>query len=122
MRILLVEDQDVLRRALSRSLRLRGQVDEADRLHIGLNLAARTIYDVVVTDDELPDGSGRVLLERVKQLHARCHRILMSATNVLAERETSPAYERFFRKPDELMQMIGWLDRIRVLGTLTDKR
>lgn len=121
MRILLVEDQEVLRRALARSLRLRGEVDEADRLHSALSKVARAIYDVVITDDELPDGSGRVLLERVRRLHSRCRRVLMSATNVLTDREPFPAYEHFFLKPDELVLLISWLDRVRLLGPRADE-
>lgn len=113
MRILLVEDQDILRRVLARSLRVRGRVDEADRLYPALDALGRRLYDVVIADEVLPDGSGRDLLTRVSQTQTRCRRVLMSGVDVPKEREPTPSYERFFRKPDELVALIHWLDAIR---------
>lgn len=114
MRILLVEDHEVLRRALARSLRIRGHVDEVDCLRAAMDhLRDDAPYDVIITDDRLPDGSGRVLLEQARQVRSACRRVLMSSEDALCEHESSPPYDRFFRKPHELVTLIYWIDHLR---------
>lgn len=87
-RVLIIDDNDDQRVALATALRQRGwQVDSARTGRLGLELAARSLPDVVLTELILPDTRGyqfahalRGAIERVvlvialtrlpKQLHA----------------------------------------------------
>jgi DNA-binding NtrC family response regulator len=64
--VLLVEDDDVLRKLLGRHMRALGcSVHEAANLHEVQDAFARnSSYDVVVTDIHLPDGDSVELIQR----------------------------------------------------------
>jgi DNA-binding NarL/FixJ family response regulator len=62
-RVLVVDDDDTLRRSLSRLLRgAQIQVSEAKTVAEGVDLLARE-PELVITDVRLPDGSGRRVVE-----------------------------------------------------------
>lgn len=66
-RVLVVDDDDALRRSLSRLLRSgQAQVSEAKTVAEGVNLLARE-PELVITDVRLPDGSGRRVVELARQ-------------------------------------------------------
>ena len=109
LRVLLVEDQIVLRRVLARSLRVRADVDEAERLHEAFDRVRTATYDIVVTSDELPDGSGRVLLERVLALQSRCRRALMSSCDLQLEPRARTS-ARSTSRPSCLRSSSGWIN------------
>jgi DNA-binding NarL/FixJ family response regulator len=69
LHILLVEDHDVMRRALHAILPDDGfrMVGEAGSVGVARALAPRTDYDVALVDLGLPDGDG---IELVAELHA----------------------------------------------------
>ena len=57
--ILIVDDDDALRRALSRTLRARGyDIDEASDAREAWGAIARRFPDIVVTDIMMPGGDG----------------------------------------------------------------
>jgi CheY-like chemotaxis protein len=67
--ILLVEDHADTARALKRLLAASGyQVNAADSIESALHLAARTDFDVLVSDLGLPDGSGIELMRQIREM------------------------------------------------------
>jgi DNA-binding NtrC family response regulator len=62
-RLLIVDDEPNLRRVLSSDLRLDGHtIEEANGVTTASPLLAERVYDVVITDQKMPDGDGlRVL-------------------------------------------------------------
>ena len=62
-RLLIVDDEPNLRRVLGSDLRLDGHaVEEADGLKSALPLLAERDYDVVITDQKMPNGDGLQVL------------------------------------------------------------
>jgi two-component system response regulator GlrR len=68
-RILVVEDQDDVRRMVAMALTLDGyDVDEAATAHEGLRLLARSNYRLVVSDYAMPGGTGTWMLSEAQRL------------------------------------------------------
>lgn len=66
-RILIVDDDDALRRALSRTLRGHGyEVDEASDAHEALGAIDRMPPDLVLTDIMMPGGDGVELINAIR--------------------------------------------------------
>jgi CheY-like chemotaxis protein len=68
MRVLLVEDHEDTNRSLTQLLRRRGyHVQPAYSVESALKIAAGELFDVLISDIGLPDGTGIELMERLKQ-------------------------------------------------------
>lgn len=68
-RILLVEDMESFRGAVSQLLGVYNDVSEADSLASARAVLQRETFDVVVLDKGLPDGDGIELLTEIKSAH-----------------------------------------------------
>lgn len=67
-RILVVEDQDDVRRMLSTALTIEGHlVDEASSAAEGLKRLQETRYDLVLSDYAMPGGTGSWMLQRASE-------------------------------------------------------
>jgi len=87
MRILLVEDSDILRESLARGLREAGHaVDTAGDGKVGLNLAAKTEYQAIILDWMLPQRDGLSVLEELRKLGSRAGVIMLTARDTVADR------------------------------------
>jgi DNA-binding response OmpR family regulator len=87
MRVLVVEDSDILRRSLRRALRHAGfAVDLAANGQEGLEAAELHPYDAVVLDIMLPMLDGLSLLRRWRAAGRQTHVLLLTARDTVAER------------------------------------
>lgn len=71
IRILHVEDDEVVRMAVQRMARMQGlpyQIDTADTIDKVMGLLAVNSYDIVLLDYMLPDGTGLDLLPKIKEV------------------------------------------------------
>lgn len=76
-RILLIDDENVLRAAIADALRDEGHVvTEAGTVFDAETAFIESRHDVVITDLRLPDGSGMELLSRLRALDARFEAIV----------------------------------------------
>ncbi len=84
-RILVAEDDDVLRRRLARALRERGfEVLEAARVDEGLRLAAESPLTHAVVDLRLADGSGLDVVRAVTEAHAGAAVVVLTGYGSIA--------------------------------------
>jgi Response regulator containing CheY-like receiver, AAA-type ATPase, and DNA-binding domains len=74
MHVFIVEDDILIRRALSRAVRASGHnVTECSTVEQAVRIAGQLAWDVLVTDWDLPDGIGGEILARVRRHHAIVH-------------------------------------------------
>jgi two-component system OmpR family response regulator len=72
-RILLVEDQAVLRTLAARALRFEEyEVVEASEGLQAWALAKASRFDLLITDSQMPRLGGSEFVARVRELHPRC--------------------------------------------------
>ncbi|MBX3199469.1 MAG: response regulator [Labilithrix sp.] len=107
MRLLVVDDDIIIRHYFVRTLRRHVDVEEASRLDEALAKVRSSPFDAVLTDERLPDGGGRVLLVQASLLQPRCRRLLMSVEP--AATENGRPYERSFTKVGGLPQAVMWI-------------
>ncbi len=115
--VLVVEDEDVLRIAVSKALRKRGySVIEADDGSAAMNLirAHQDGIDLLLLDVTIPGISSREVFEHAKRVRPELRVILTSAYS----RETVDAsfaglpVERFIRKPFRLGDLVSTLETL----------
>jgi DNA-binding NtrC family response regulator len=113
MRVLVVDDDIIIRHYFVRTLRRHVEVEEASCVAEALAKFRAASFDVVIADERMPDGSGRALLARVSRLQSRCRRILISGHEVEADPDDS--YERFFGKLGGLPNVVTWVRSVAAL-------
>ena len=87
MRVLYVEDSEIMRRTVCRALRHAGfAVDSAADGEDGLALAELNDYDALVLDVMLPKLDGLALLRRLRAAGKTTHVILLTACDTVADR------------------------------------
>jgi DNA-binding NtrC family response regulator len=113
-RILIVDDDEFVREALSSALQSQGyDVLEAARLDTGLKLFGSESCDAAIIDYQLPDGTALQLIPRLKAIDATIPVIVMTGhgTIDLAVKAIKLGAEYFFTKPVELDVMYELLSR-----------
>lgn len=79
-RVLILEDETVLRASMARGLaKLPAEVDEAGTLAEAIAALDRALPDVIVSDLDLPDGSGIELIGELGRRKARVPVVFVSA-------------------------------------------
>jgi DNA-binding response OmpR family regulator len=113
-RVLIVEDDPSIRRALGRVFRSAGHDAQfATTLQDGL--AKLNGHRVVLVDLQLPDGCGTTLLQKIRH-EARPIRVAIysglidAAAIVRASGETPDA---IFQKPVDFDQLLAWLTQVK---------
>lgn len=87
MRILVIEDDEILRDAVEAGLSLAGfTVDAVDSLEDARSAAANWTYDAVILDLTLPDGSGLDLLGEWRTAGSSTPVLLLTARNATQDR------------------------------------
>lgn len=107
MRVLVVDDDIIIRHYFLRTLRRHAEIEAASGVAEALAKLRSTPFDIVVADENMPDGSGRALLAQARVMQARCRRVLMSGDDL--DVDDSGNYERFFPKIGGLPQVVAWV-------------
>ena len=109
-RVLVVDDDPSVRRALERAFRIAGyNVDFAINLREGLEKLNG--HQVALVDLDLPDGQGTALLLKIRQ-EARPTRVAIYSGLLNAEAIVAACGERpdaLFKKPMEFDQLLEWV-------------
>ncbi|HSR51360.1 MAG TPA: sigma-54 dependent transcriptional regulator [Acidobacteriota bacterium] len=80
IRVLLVDDDDLLRKSLAKELRHSGfEVKTADNAHHALARVKAWLPDVVLLDIRLPDSNGLDTLKAIKRIDASVEVIMLTA-------------------------------------------
>ncbi|NCI46744.1 sigma-54-dependent transcriptional regulator [Sediminibacterium soli] len=78
--VLIIDDEDALRKLLSRIIGLEGfTVEEAASIKAGLSVLGRRQVDVVLCDVKLPDGNGVDFVKQLKAAYPVIECILLTA-------------------------------------------
>ena len=115
MRILFVEDSQILLRTVRRALRHEGfTVDTAADGEDGLAAAETHEYDVIVLDIMLPKLTGLALLRRLRTAGNTTHVLILTARDTVADRVDGlrQGADDYLVKPFALSELI---ERVRVL-------
>jgi DNA-binding response OmpR family regulator len=124
MRLLLVEDDHMLGTALKAGLQQDGHVVDwarsADEAGTAWITAGATVYDAIVLDLGLPDGSGLDLLKRARQRRVATPVLIATARDRISDRIAGldAGADDYMVKPidlDELAARLRAIER-RVLG------
>ena len=102
VRILLVEDHEDTLEVMCRFLEMRGHVVRgATNVAEGLELAEKEPFDLLVSDLNLPDGTGFDLMQKLKSAGHDLRGIALSGDSMeehLGE-STSAGYVEYLQKP-----------------------
>jgi CheY-like chemotaxis protein len=112
--VLMIEDEEMLRRAIAKVLRMRGMrvLEAADgRSAVELFRARAPEIDVALLDATLPGLSGREVLQKLREIRPDVRVIVTSAYGRDRALETvnGSAYQPYIRKPyraSELLDLI----------------
>src|SRR5258708_28481860 len=89
MRVLVVEDFEVLRESIALGLREAGfAVDEAAEGETGLWYAQSNDYDVIILDLMLPRLDGLTILKRLRAAKKETHVLILTAKDTFPDRVT----------------------------------
>jgi DNA-binding response OmpR family regulator len=116
-RILVVEDDPAIRRALGRVFRSAGYEAEF-AINVQDGLAKLNGHHVVLLDLQLPDGLGTILLQRIRRENRPARVAIYSGlidalAIVKASGETPDA---IFQKPVDFDQLLAWLTEGRAFS------
>ena len=116
MKLLLVEDDEMLGDSMQKGLRLAGFT--VDHLMLGahaLNALSDQAYDVIVLDLGLPDMDGLEVLERVRRRGLSTPMILVTARSAVRDRidGLNLGADDYLAKPFDLDELVA---RIHALG------
>ena len=101
LRVLLVEDDPAVRRALARLLGIELEVTTAADAADAVRLLAEMRFDVVVSDYQMPGRDGIWLLGEVATSYASVGRVLISGVGAekLKQHVDSGLVQLFLQKP-----------------------
>src|SRR5690349_2696151 len=84
--VLLIDDEDALRKLISRIISLEGfNVEEAGNLTTGLDVLGRKQIDIILCDVKLPDGNGVDFVQVAKARFPMIEIVLLTAYGNIAD-------------------------------------
>jgi DNA-binding NtrC family response regulator len=107
-RVLIIEDDSVMRQSLSRLLRKENYfVDEAEDGNAGVLKATETAYDLVITDLKMPGKDGIEVLRSMRTAHPQTMAIVITAYATIdtAIQAIKEGAEDYIPKPFNLEQI-----------------
>lgn len=107
LRILVVDDDDLLRCSLADALGAEADVECAGSIEEALAKIDACVFDAVLTDYDLKPGLGTALLAHVRASHPTTQRYLMSAHDFLTRRGAAQDWHGFFHKPFEVRAVLA---------------
>ncbi|GIH04090.1 DNA-binding response regulator [Rhizocola hellebori] len=116
MRVLVVEDFEILARTIGTGLRREGMaVDVVGDGDEALQHLAHTRYDVVVLDRDLPGVSGDEVCRRIVAGHSASRVLMLTAASTVRERVDGLGLgaDDYLPKPFDFAELVA---RIRALG------
>ena len=116
MRVLVVEDFEILARTLGTGLRREGlAVDVALDGNTALERLAVTAYDVVVLDRDLPGVHGDEVCRRIVASGSACRVLMLTAAGAVRDRVVGLdlGADDYLPKPFDFAELVA---RIRALG------
>jgi CheY-like chemotaxis protein len=115
-RVLVIDDEQLVRAQLRRSLELRGyEVDEACDGLSGIEAHQRRPADVLVIDMTMPDIDGAEVVRRIRATDSDVAIVLSSGyqAQATAERLEPGAYQVFLPKPYGVGELVHALEKAR---------
>jgi two-component system response regulator PrrA len=115
-RVLLVEDDEAVRRAVARGLELHGlTVCEVADAEDALARVARRLPDLMVVDVGLPDMSGIGLCAELRDRHVDVPILILSARDGVGDRIAGlqAGADDYLVKPFELDELVARLDALQ---------
>jgi two-component system cell cycle sensor histidine kinase/response regulator CckA len=116
-RVLVIDDEQVVRSQLRRSLELRGyEVDEASDGLSGVAAHKAKPADVLVIDMTMPDIDGAEVVRRIRADGSRAAIVLSSGyqAQTAAERLDARDYQVFLPKPYGMNELVHAIERARI--------
>ncbi len=115
LRILLVEDEAVLRKVIARNLSAQGNiVEEAASAAEAVTKAVESQIDLLLLDINLPDRSGWDVLRELRQLGIVVPTIIVSAVRVSRARLDEFRPMAYLPKPFPLESLLRIAEEVRV--------
>ncbi len=115
-RVLVIDDEQLVRAQLRRSLELRGyQVDEACDGLSGIDAHQKRPADVLVIDMTMPDIDGAEVVRRIRETGSKVAIVLSSGyqAQAAAERLEAGAYQVFLPKPYGMSELLRAIETAR---------
>ena len=119
-RVLVIDDEQLVRAQLRRSLELRGyQVDEACDGLSGIDAHQKRPADVLVIDMTMPDIDGAEVVRRIRATGSKVAIVLSSGyqAQAAAERLEAGAYQVFLPKPYGMSELLHALETARATAS-----
>jgi DNA-binding response OmpR family regulator len=110
MRVLLVEDEPGIAKAVKRGLELaRYQVDTADDGRVGLRMAIENTYSVVILDLMLPGMDGLRVCEELRQERVRVPILMLTAKGTVPDkvRGFEVGADDYLAKPFDFAELLA---------------
>lgn len=114
VRVLVVDDNEVFRRPLQRSLEAAGyEVVAVPSGEDALDILDRSTVDLVLTDRRLPEMDGVHLTRRIKAVHPTLAIVVMTAYGTIESAVEARRYgaDDYIEKPFEIPDLLLVLDR-----------
>lgn len=123
-RVLFVDDEPILLRAIERALRTRSRLWTATFVtsaSAALALLDCESFDVIVSDIGMPEMDGVTLLGHVRERHPHMARLVLSGHAGSEERARAVvAIHQWLSKPCPLVKLVDTIDRLQWARTLID--
>ena len=113
MKVLLVDDDEIVRGSIREMLTGLGhEVVAASSGAEAISLLARDDgFDMLVTDYLMPSMTGRILIDRVREVHPDMPAVIVSGYTALQDRDEVPGTTRL-SKPFTTMKLDDAMNRI----------